>query len=174
MLRLRLGLAGLLFFFVTFLVIPAAQAQVGGLGGASTTDAPYDAGVKALLDRGGLIYEIDDDGDFKMVYEVGDGRTQLVYVRSQTEEYDGLVIREVWAPAYKAEADQLPADVANLLLESSFNSKMGAWVKMNRMAIFVVKLDGGADLETLEKAISFAVEKADQMEEQLTGEADAY
>ena len=71
----------------------------------TTPSAPqHDMRVKTLLDAIGTNYEIDAEADFKLEWEYDNGRTQIVYVNSNTEEYENMEIREVWSFAHKEEA----------------------------------------------------------------------
>jgi len=128
-----------------------------------------DAGIKAQLTDLGYEYELDDDNDFKLVFEVGDeGRSQVVYVLSAVETYGKHAVREVWSPAYQSSTENFPGPVANRLLEASNIAKLGAWVKQGRNATFVVKISAEASKEELDDAIDAAIRLADEMENELT------
>lgn len=143
-------------------------ALLGGTLAASAMAATPDPAVGRLLDGLEYNHEIDDDGDYKMVFDMEDERSQLVFVRSQVEEYGSHRVREVWSPAYRSPDPQLPEQVANRLLEDSNNAKLGGWVKQQDMAMFVVKLDADASAEMLSDAIEAAIRSADAMELELT------
>lgn len=115
-------------------------------------------------------YEIDEDGDYKMTFDVDDEgkRTQLVFVRSAIEDYAGFKVREIWSPGYKASNDGFPTAVANRLLEASMSSKMGGWGKQGNTAVFIVRVASNADNEALDAAITAAINSADEMEAELT------
>ncbi|MFX1722597.1 hypothetical protein [Stenotrophomonas sp. AS1] len=139
--------------------------------GAHAADA--DRAVGRALDTLKYTYEVDEDGDYKMVFDMDDGRSQLAFVRSTVEEFGKHRIREIWSPAYNSPGKQFPAAVANRLLEDSQDAKMGAWVKQDQLAMFVVKVDANATPEALSDAIDAAVRTADAMELELT-EQDEY
>ena len=130
--------------------------------------AEPDKAVGRALDTLDYTYEVDEDGDYKMVFDMDDGRSQLAFVRSTVEEFGKHTIREIWSPAYNAPGKQFPAAVANRLLEDSQDAKMGAWVKQDQLAMFVVKVDANATPEALSDAIDAAVRTADAMELELT------
>lgn len=133
--------------------------------------AKADPAVGRLLDQLEYEYEVDEDGDYRLVFEVDgatDKRSQLVYVRSPVETYGTLRIREIWAPGYKAAGKDFPADVANRLLAATQDNKIGAWAKQDEYAVFVVKLPADAAAQALEDAIDAAVTSADRMEAELT------
>jgi len=132
-----------------------------------------DKAVGRALDTLKYTYEVDEDGDYKMVFDMDDGRSQLAFVRSTVEEFGKHKIREIWSPAYNSPGKQFPAAVANRLLEDSQDAKMGAWVKQDQLAMFVVKVDANATPEALSDAIDAAIRTADAMELELT-EQDEY
>ncbi|MBW8374290.1 hypothetical protein [Stenotrophomonas sp.] len=135
--------------------------------------AEPDKAVGRALDTLKYTYEVDEDGDYKMVFDMDDGRSQLAFVRSTVEEFGKHKIREIWSPAYNSPGKQFPAAVANRLLEDSQDAKMGAWVKQDQLAMFVVKVDANATSEALSDAIDAAIRTADAMELELT-EQDEY
>ncbi|MBD9368337.1 YbjN domain-containing protein [Xanthomonas sp. XNM01] len=129
--------------------------------------AEPDHKIGKLLDGLGYEYEVDEDGDYKLVMALDEGRTQLVFVRSPVESYGQQRVREVWSPAYKSPTASFPAVVANRLLDASNQLKLGAWVKQDQHAVLVVKIPASADAKTLDEAITAAVTSADEMEREL-------
>lgn len=129
---------------------------------------PADPLVEGQLKALDYSYEIDEDGDFKLVFDLEDGRSQLVFVRSPVEEYGTLRVREIWSPGFAVEGDDFPAVVANRLLAESNDAKIGSWVKQGGTAMFVVKIDAAAPADQLADALSAAVHTADALEEELT------
>ena len=130
-----------------------------------------DPQVRQQLEELGYEYEVDADGDYRLVFEVAgstEKRSQLVYVRTPVESYGALRMREVWSPGYKAAGTEFPAAVANRLLEATQDNKVGAWAKQDEYAVFVVKLPAEADAEALDDAIDAAITSADTMEAELT------
>ena len=137
---------------------------------AQEAEAPAaDAGIKAQLAALDYQYELDDDNDFKLVFEVGEeGRSQIVYILSAVESYGEHKVREIWSPAYASPGDDFAAPIANRLLEASNSAKLGGWVKQGRNAVFVVKIPADASKEALDDAISAASGLADAMEAELS------
>lgn len=135
---------------------------------AAATAAP-DPLIGKQLKGLGYSHEVDEDDDYRLVFELDEGRTQLVYVRSAVEEYGNVSVREIWSPGYTADTDSLPAALANRLLEESNQAKLGGWVKQARTAMFVVKIPGDADAAQLADAIEAATRSADALELDLTG-----
>lgn len=159
---------------------PTALAKDRQEPGDTPTEHTADAKVKRQLDKLEYTYEVDEDGDYKLVFDMEDedggkkGRTQLVYVRSPVHDYGTHAVREVWAPAYEAKGDEFPVKVANRLLEASQASILGSWAKQGRFAIFVVKIASDASAEALDDAITAAIHSADQMEAELTPGKDEF
>lgn len=151
-----------------------AFAQLGEEAPAKPKPQP-DQRVQVLLDDLGMKYEIDEDGDFKLVFEVGDeGRTQIAWIRSRTEKYRDLEIREIISPGYEAKGGDFPGTVALQLLDDNRSKKFGGWQKDGNAAIFVTHLAAQVKADTLNSALIFTVEAADEMEKQLSGDKDAF
>ena len=127
-----------------------------------------DAHIARQLDSLGYDYEIDDDGDYKMVFNLAEGRTQLAFVRSPVEEYGSLRVREIWSPGFRIEGNAFPTAVANRLLSDSNDAKIGSWVRQGNTAMYVVKIDASANAQQLADAISAAISSADKLEQELT------
>ena len=148
----------------------SAGAQVGMTNGG-------DPRVAALLDEAELSYEIDGDNDFGLVFEFNDGRSQLVWVLSDTVELDALEIREVWSIAHRSD-EPLPERVARRLLSQNANVKLGAWQtrKMGDeyVALFSAQIAADTDVATLVTALQVVSATADEMEIELTGGDDEY
>jgi hypothetical protein len=139
------------------------------------TSAAEDPIVRRMLEAKGTPFEVDSDGDFKIIVSYkSEGRTQLVYVRSAVETWGKHRIREVWSYAYQAPSNQFSALVANRLLQASNEVKLGAWVKQKNRALMIVKVNAEASAEELDSAISFAAEVADEMEKELTDGGDEF
>ncbi len=164
------------------LCVQLAPAQIGNSGARPQTPARQaDPRVKAALDRLGIKYEVDRDGDYKLIRNVPDSsRTQLVFIDSKTYSLDGIgEIREIWAPAMRS-TTPFPASVANRLLRNSFQMKLGAWEIYGGsrasayMAVFSAKVGAELDGDTLRTTIDLVMQNADQMEKELTGGKDDF
>lgn len=150
----------------------AAEAQIG-------KKKSGDKRVAAALDKAKLKYEVTDRGDFKLLYDLEDDRTQVVMIESGTENYDDLEIREVYAVAAKSDG-AFDAETANALLIDNGNRKVGAWqVVVNddddeHTAIFSAQIDAGADADALSQVINAVVTTADEKEKELTDGEDEF
>lgn len=136
--------------------------------------AEADPRVKRNLDRRNLAYEIEANGDFKLTYELGDGRTQLAYVRSRELVYGALRMREIVSISYRSPGDLIPLEVANRILEENNKAKIGAWSKQGRLAVFSAQVPVDADAKTLADAIEASVRLADRLERELTPDRDEF
>lgn len=135
----------------------------------------HDTRIESLLDNAGLKYEIDSDGDFKLLFGLDDDRTHIVWINSNTERYGHLEIREIWAVGLHS-SEQLHADLHRSLLERNNQYKLGSW-KLQRIsrgegAIFYVQVAANLDRESLMSSIKIVAESADELEEELTGKDD--
>jgi hypothetical protein len=152
-------------------LLPALLLSFSAHAQDATPARAPDPQVRQQLEALEYEYEVDEDGDYRMVFEMADStekRSQLVYVRTPVETYGVLRIREVWSPGYKAAGTEFPAGVANRLLAASQDNKVGAWAKQDEYAVFVVKLPADADAKALDDAIDAAITTADAMEAELT------
>jgi hypothetical protein len=127
-----------------------------------------DPAVKAQLDSLGVKYDIDSDGDYKVTFDLGNDRSQLVWIRSKTESYGSLKVREIWSPGYKYAGTELPVKIANRLLEHSHGLILGGWTKQKQFAMLAVKIPVSATPKHLRDAAEAAADAADEIEQELT------
>jgi hypothetical protein len=151
------------------------------IANAAETAAPAkpqgDPAVRQLLEELRYEYDVDEEGDYRLTFgmdEEDDGRSQLVFVRSPVETYGSHRIREIWSPAYLSTTDEFPAKIATRLLEATQESKLGAWSKQGRYAVFVVKLAADASASELDDAVEAALRSADEMEQELSPGKDEF
>jgi hypothetical protein len=135
--------------------------------------AANDASVEKRLDAQGTKYEIDEDGDYKIVVSWSkEGRSQIVFVSGKTEEVGGLVIREVFAPAAIVDSHGINGTKAMALLEASGQIKFGSWEIRGGVVYFVAKVIEDISAERLDSIITIVSETADDKEIELTGGKD--
>ena len=153
----------------------AALALVLSLGLAAwaqpTRAGTPDPELRKLLDAQKIKYEVDSDGDYKVTFDLGNDRTQVVWIRSATESYGSLKVREVWSPGYKL-SGELPAKIANRLLEHSHGMILGGWTKQKSFAMYVVKILATATPQQVRDAAEAAADAADEIEQELTPGTD--
>ncbi len=159
---------------ISLIIIPGLALCVPALAQDDNPPTEPDNRIKRILKKKKLKYTIDEDGDFKILYQYDDGRTQIGFIRSRTEEFQGIEIREIWSYAYKSESEQLPAEVANSLLADTFQNKMGAWAKDGPYALYVTKLAANAKANDVISALDFTMQVADDIEITLSGDKDVF
>ncbi len=82
--------------------------------------------IRELLEEAGLEYDIDKDGDFKLVAHWKNGRSQVLYIDSEAEEFEDQEIVTIWSPAHRVNVAQRGSLGMALLLDSG-TRKIGAW-----------------------------------------------
>ena len=140
---------------------------------AALPAAAADKSVERRLDAQGMKYEVDGDGDYKIIYNYSkEGRTQLVFVSGKTESVAGFTIREVFSPAARIEKDGINGRKALELLEESRNNKLGSWEIQGDVLYFVIKLPDSMTAKEMEAAMDIAAQTADDMEIEISGDRD--
>lgn len=128
--------------------------------------------VSRILDSEDIKYEIDSDGDFKIVVDLGEGRSQLAFINSNTEIFAGVEIREIWSIGLVGDG-QLSAEVANSLLLRNRTYKVGGWEIAQGdgkvRAIFKVCLSADATPSELMAVLGIVLRVADQVEKEYLG-----
>ena len=139
--------------------------------------ADPDPRIEDLLGQLELSFSLTEDNAYKLTLEVGDGRTQLLFINSQTETYQNTEIREIWSPAYRSDRAIQP-HLANRLLKESHRKKIGAW-QVSKSAedayyvTFVAKMPADLDIQSLLNTLIMVVESADEIERELSS-SDTY
>lgn len=140
------------------------------LGLASAVHASPDQRVRSALREAGLKYDMDEDGDFKLEFDVGGGRTQLVWINNATNQWNNMEIREVFAYGYRGE-DPLGKPAMLQLLQENARKKAGAWEIIQSgdtwIASFNIKVSADCDADCLETVVKGAASTADEMEQNL-------
>ena len=133
-----------------------------------------DSRVQALLEQLELKYDIDTDGDFRVGFELEDGRTQLAFIRSETTQFGKFDIREVFSVAHISDGP-LDAELANALLIYNAHVKLGSWrverQKDNKCVVaFAVQIAANTDATSLYTAVRLVIDTADNVERKLDKE----
>ena len=167
--KLMLMLAGMAFL---------CQAAKGQTAPAPAPTAPTeekgapDARVKRLLEARKIECEVTPTGNFKVTFNLKNGRSQMAFISSATYWYMNQEIREIVSPAYRSAAP-FTAEVADRLLSDNNDKKLGAWVmqknKDGYYALFVTKIPADSSDESFISALRLTLEAADEMEKELTG-----
>ena len=164
----------LLSNLVVLLALGASVAQAQDAP-APAPAAAADVRVERLLKEVAAEYTVDEDGDFRLVYDIGGGRSQLVWIPSGTSDFGALEIRQVWSIAHRSQGP-LPVDLANRLLDRNGAVILGAWLTEpagdELGVIFAVQVAAETDALSLRSAIHAVATTADAMENELTGKDD--
>jgi len=142
-----------------------------GLAQAQAAVAPDDR-VARQLTEAGLGYVVDDEGDYRLQFSVGDGRSQVAWVASGTAKVGDLEVRDLWSIAYRS-TGQVPQEMANGLLQANAQQTLGAWQVQRSgeeyLVVFSAPVDVKTDAKTLALALDAVTKTADAMEQALTG-----
>lgn len=134
-----------------------------------------DSRIRNILTSADIKYEVDDDGDYKVIFKFDDGRTQLAFINSKTETFAGEEVREVWSVGLRGKG-QLSAAVANGLLAKNHQYKVGSWETLQQagevLAIFRVSLSADASQSELISVLQMVAMQADEVEKEFLGNDD--
>lgn len=154
---------------LTFLLLNSAYPQLG------TKKLDVDNRLKEQLQEAELNYTIDSDGDFKLHFTLSSNRTQVIWVRSATINYQSLEIREMFSPVWKGDTPPSEKLMTVFLIDNSMK-KMGYWqmvsMKDSFMIFFCIKTDAEISPDILEDLCWFLAGAADDMEEKISEEDD--
>jgi len=135
-----------------------------------------DPRIAAALEAAEVKYQTDDDGDYRVGFELENGRSQTAIIRSRTFEFLGVEIREVTSAGLLSNG---PFDscTANLLLQQNEDVKLGAWGVLKNdedthAAVFTAKVSADLPPAELAGVIMAVLTVADEMEARLSGRDD--
>lgn len=160
--RLRVAI-GALFCLSSAFVASVANAQ-----------PEADRLVQRILERAKINFQVDATGDFRATYDIGEGRSQLVIIRSGLDQIGELDSREIRSIGYRAPSDPFPAVAASRLLDENNRRVLGKWGKQGTLAVLSVRVPPAADADVLMAAIEMAARDADAMEKTLAPERDEF
>ncbi|QNN47351.1 hypothetical protein H9L17_04135 [Thermomonas brevis] len=170
----------------TTLAVCCLLMAAGAPGAARAGNA--DASVGKKLDALGLKYEVDADGDYKLLFDVENGRSQIVWVRSPVETLGNMRIREVLSIAGKSPKPRNDEEVASAavvataaLLDAS-KKKLGGWVLKGtddtQAFYYVAQIPAdasGDDLKSVVVSVAKSTDGFEQLLETINGsEKDKY
>ncbi|RUO63741.1 hypothetical protein CWI71_01365 [Pseudidiomarina insulisalsae] len=128
--------------------------------------------VEAALENSEFAWEIDADGDFRLLLEFDDDRSQVLFVNSHTNQLGDMEVREVWAVATASEVG-FNAETMEQLLRQSAKVKLGGWsiqeMGDQQLAIFRAQVSANAAADALNTTIIAVATTADEMEKELLG-----
>lgn len=120
-----------------------------------------------------LEYTPMDDGGFRVEFALGRGRTQIVFINSQTTRVGTLELRRVYACGFTG-SEPLPPGINALLLASNNEAPIGSWATFDDSGelflIFQTRVPADLDAASLREVLVTVAEYADQAEEQLSGD----
>lgn len=116
----------------------------------------YDSKVKKLLEKEKISFEIDKDGDFKILFPLKlEDREEVVWeniwIISHLKEYKDLKVRELFGLVINLPENTSSSLLESLMMDSYNNRFMGSWVVIQKegrsnFLAYLVKLPLG-DLE---------------------------
>ena len=130
--------------------------------------------VQDLLEELELKYDIDSDGDFRVGFELGNGRAQLAFIRSETTQFGKFDIREIFSVA-KISEGPLDPQLANARLICNAHVKLGSWRVIRQpddrcIVAFAVQIAATTDATSLYTALRLVIDTADNIERKLDEE----
>lgn len=137
----------------------------------SPRPAPDERAVASLM-ASGLAYEVDEDGDFRLLYELADGRSQVAWVASVTTRLQTVEFRDVWSVAHRA-SGPVPANLAGELLADNAARTAGAWQVQRSgdeyVVVYSAQVAADASPALLTEVLDAVIKAADEMERRLGG-----
>ena len=128
-----------------------------------------DPALEALLKAANLPYEVDEDGDYKIVYDWSkEKRSQLVYVAGTAEELSGVKLYKIFSPAKVMDDAGIDPALAKRLLGENSQYKFGAWEVAGKTLYFRGNVQAGMPAAQFETLVSVIAGTADDMELELT------
>lgn len=138
---------------------------------------PVDNRVISLLNSLGFNYDIDSENDFRLLMDLGDGRSQEIFINSATNTSRGQEIREVWSIAIVYD-DSIPQEAAQRVLLDSYDKIIGSWYAIQNgesyYLAFCAKIPADASSTYMNSAILAVARGADSMESELADGVDTY
>jgi len=159
--------SALIFPAIALLSLCAPTAFAAAADEEVETKTTPDPIVAQRLDAKKTPYTVDEDGDYRILVNVKDDRSQLVWVRSVVHETDEQKIREIWTYGLRSEDRSIPTHIANKLLSENMDLIVGAWARQEGNAILIIKVPADASADTLDEAIDLSATIGDRMEKEL-------
>ncbi len=127
-----------------------------------------DTRVAAILSDLGLTYKVNSSGNYAITYDEGNDRTQVVYVMSTTDTYQGIEIREIWSIAGSFDSEPDATQLLDLMKQSGKN-KIGDWALEEQddgtyLLFYTIKSPVKIDNAAFKMMLQFAADVADEQE----------
>jgi len=133
---------------------------------------PLDPRIATALQELGICYDSDSEGNFYMLVEFDDNRFQQVCIRSRTQEFLGVEMREIFSVALVSPGI-LDARTSNFLLRENLQKNLGAWAILHgsesQTAIYTAKVSSSLPSRMLSEILAYLAETADGVEQRLSG-----
>lgn len=138
---------------------------------ATTLRAEADQRIKKALDELDVKYVIDEDGDYAITIYEAEGRSQLVYVVSETDSIEGFEIRDIFSYAVRDKAPTL--EMTSDLMRTSNKSLIGAFeMTSGGNILYIAKIPANLPPKQLHKIIRTVAAYADDAEKEILGSDD--
>lgn len=135
---------------------------------ATTLHAEADQRIKKALDELDVKYVIDDDGDYAITIYEAEGRSQLVYVVSETDSIEGFEIRDIFSYAVRDKAPTL--EMTSDLMRTSNKSLIGAFeMTSGGNILYIAKIPANLPPKQLHGVIRAVAAYADDAEKEILG-----
>ncbi|PIE18761.1 MAG: hypothetical protein CSA66_03815 [Proteobacteria bacterium] len=161
------------------LALPAVACgtSVGTRSPGGEPPRTADERVQRALDALDLSYEIDREADFKLGITMDGGRSQLLYIGSQTAHVGEMELRDVWSYVHQHRG-ALTQDGAAWLLRRNDQVKLGSFGVITlgdgtSAVVFVVSVDANGSVDDIRAALLAVAETADSAEQRLSS-ADSF
>jgi hypothetical protein len=133
-----------------------------------------DSRVKMLLDELRVNYSVTDNGRFRVLVTFDDGRSQFAFIDSNTYEFGGFEIREVWSIAHLFRGIPDASAMLRLLMHNE-SVKIGSWRIIERdpqefLVVFAAAIAADTDAYSLQRVLRAVLQTADAMEQELNGQ----
>jgi len=87
-----------------------------------------DARIERQLTNMNLQFDITPSGNFKLLFELDNSRTQIVFINSTTKMHEDAEVREISSPAKLIKnTTELSNEQLWMFLTENYNSTLGAW-----------------------------------------------
>lgn len=117
-------------------------------------------------------YTVKKDGSYEVTYDVGDKRTQMATVLSETDQIYGIETRCIFSYAAFSKTPFSQEITSQVLAENMEHVSAWSVVKIDKgfTLVNVIFISADADAKRLDAAITSVVLQADKMEEKLMKE----
>lgn len=134
-----------------------------------------DPGVAAAFDEQGVLYSVNEEGNFVVDYQMdaNEDRSQRVFVVSRTSSYRNAELREIWSVA--AVLTEYPdEELMYYLLKVNSGIKVGSWAIEEAdgelWILYTIKVPVGIGSAALKDLVYFVAEICDELEAELVGD----